>query len=393
VSFEPSSPNLTTRRRLLFLVTEDWFFVSHFKDRALAAQAAGYEVIVLSNDNGWADSIREAGFTFVPVPFVRRGLNPVKELGVLHAVLGQYRELRPDVLHHIALKPILYGSIAARFAGLKGILNAPVGMGFVFASRSLLSGLLRPIVELGLRFLLNPPGSRVVFENPDDLGQLVGRGAVRGSDAVLIRGAGVDTEVFSPAAEPDGPPVVVLVSRMLWEKGVGDFVEAARRVKSDGVSARFLVVGSPDNQNPSAISEAQLEDWHSEGAVEWLGHRNDVASILKGAHIFCLPTYYAEGLPKSVLEAMAVGLPVVTTDAPGCREAVHDGENGLLVQPRDPSALAAALRQLIADRPFRRRMGAESRRRAVTEFATGIVTAQTMAVYDRLAEDGRERAG
>jgi glycosyltransferase involved in cell wall biosynthesis len=393
VSFERSSQNLITRRRLLFLVTEDWFFVSHFKDRALAAQAAGYEVIVLSNDNGWADSIREAGLTFIHVPFVRRGLNPVKELGVLRTVLGQYRGLRPDVLHHIALKPILYGSIAARFAGLRGILNAPVGMGFVFASPSLLSRLLRPIVELGLRFLLNPPGSRVVFENPDDLAQLVRRGAVRESDAVLIRGAGVDTEVFSPGAESDGSPVVVLVARMLWDKGVGDFVEAARRVKADGVAARFLVVGSPDDQNPSAINEAQLQAWHSEGAVEWLGQRDDVATILRDAHIFCLPTYYAEGLPKSVLEAMAVGLPVVTTDAPGCREAVHDGENGLLVQPRDPSALAAALRRLIADPALRRRMGTESRRRAVTEFATGIVTAATLAVYDRLAAKGRERAG
>jgi glycosyltransferase involved in cell wall biosynthesis len=374
---------------LLYLVTEDWFFVSHFMDRARAAHAAGYEVIVLANDNGSAGPIREAGFTFVPVPFVRRGLNPATELNTFHAILGHYRYFRPAVLHHVALKPILYGTLAARSAKLRGILNAPVGMGFVFTSRSLLSRVLRPAVDLALRVLMNPSGSRVVFENPDDLNAFVSRRAVRREDAILIRGAGVDLDRFAPAPEPPGPITVSLVSRMLWDKGIGEYVEAARQLKG---RARFLLVGGPDPQNPSAIPEAQLAAWQAEGVVEWLGHRDDVADILRQCHIACLPSY-REGLPKSLLEAATAGLPIVATDVPGCREAVRNGENGILVPSRDSSALAAALKLLIADPALRRRMGAAGRERAVTEFAAGIVTAATLAVYDRLAADGRERAG
>jgi glycosyltransferase involved in cell wall biosynthesis len=387
-----SQPSESEKPRLLYLVTEDWFFVSHFMDRARAAQAAGYDVIVLANDNGRAAQIHEAGFTFVPVPFVRRGLNPARELSVFHSILGHYRYFRPAVFHHVALKPILYGTLAARYAGLRGIVNAPVGMGFVFTSRSLLSRFLRPFVELALRLLMNPPGSKVVFENPDDLNAFVARGAVRREDAALIRGAGVDIAGFAPSPEPPAPVTVSLVSRMLWDKGIAEYVEAAGQLKQEGAAARFLLVGGPDPQNPSAIPESQLAAWHAEGVVEWLGHRDDVAVVLRESHIACLPSY-REGLPKSLLEAAAAGLPIVATDVPGCREVVRNGENGILVPPRDPTALAAALRRLIGDPAVRRKMGATSRERAVTEFATGIVTGATLAVYDRLAEDGRERAG
>lgn len=229
----------TGKPKLVMLLTEDWFFCSHFFDRALAASHDGYEVTVLAHENDRAAQIRAAGIDFVPIPLQRRGLNPLSEFRTWRAILGAYRRLQPTLVHQVALKPLLYGSLAARLAGVRGVVNAPVGMGFVFTSKSLKSRLLRPFVWLALQLLMNPRGSKVVFENEDDLRNFVEGGAVRAEDAALIRGAGVDVATYAPAVEPPDPPVVTLVARMLWDKGVGDFVEAARRLRAEGVSARF----------------------------------------------------------------------------------------------------------------------------------------------------------
>jgi glycosyltransferase involved in cell wall biosynthesis len=365
------------------VLTEDWFFCSHFLERALAARDAGYDVVVLANENGNAAQIRAAGIRFSPIPLKRRGLNPLVEIKTLLAIRAVYRSLRPALVHHVGLKPVLYGSLAARFAGIRVVVNAPVGMGFVFTSRSLKSRLLRPLVWLALRLFLNPRGSKVVFENGDDLKSLVEDRAVRAQDAVLIRGSGIDVGAYMRTTEADGPPIVTLVSRMLWDKGVGEFVEAARRLRADGIVARFWLVGATDPQNPAAIPQAQLSQWREEGAVKWLGQRDDIPAILARSQIACLPSY-REGLPRSLLEAMAAGLPIVSTDVPGCREAVRHGENGLLVPARDSVALAAALRTLIEDAELRRRFGDAGRRRAEHEFASSIVIAETLSLYAEL---------
>lgn len=365
------------------LLTEDWFFRSHFLERAVAAREAGYDVTVLAHENGKSAQIREAGMDFIPIPLKRQGLNPFSEYKTWRAVLDAYRSLRPSIVHHVALKPVLYGTLAARFTGVRAIVNAPVGMGFVFTSNSFKSRLLRPLVWLALRLLMNPRGSKVVFENGDDLRSFVDEGTVRPENAVLIRGSGIDIAAYAPTAEPPGTPLVTLVGRMLWDKGVGDFVAAARKLRAERVDARFCLVGAPDPQNPATISVAQLRDWHEEGVVEWLGHRDDIQAILARSNIACLPSY-REGLPKSLLEAMAAGLPIVTTDVPGCREAVRHGENGLLVPARDSASLAAALRLLIDDPALRRRFGVAGRLRAEREFASPIVIARTLAVYAEL---------
>jgi len=338
---------------------------------------------VLTRENSHGAAIRKAGIALVPIPFRRRGMNPVAEARCLWAIFRAYRGGRPDLVHQIALKPILYGSLAARLARVRRVVNAPVGMGFAFASKRLAARVLRPAIGLAFKLLMNPRGSRVVFENGDDRAALVANGTVREADAVLIRGAGVDIAALRPAPPPPGPPVVVLASRMLYDKGVGEYVAAARMLRGEGVDARFLLVGAPDGENPAAIPEAQLRAWQEAGAVEWLGHRTDMAAILRGAHIACLPSY-REGLPKSLLEAMAAGLPIVTTDVPGCREAVRDGENGLLVPARAVPELAEALRRLIRDPQLRARMGAAGRARAETEFASARVVAETLALYAEL---------
>jgi glycosyltransferase involved in cell wall biosynthesis len=366
-------------------LTEDWFFRSHFMERALAAQAEGYDVTVLANDNGKSAQIEAAGLRFIAIPLVRRGLNPIVEFKTLRAIRAAYRALRPDVVHHVGLKPALYGSLAARLAGIRAVVNAPIGMGFVFTSKSIKSRVLRPLVRLALRLFLNPRGSKVIFENSDDLKSLVDEGAVRSQDAVLIRGSGIDVAAFQSAAEKEGPPIVSLVSRMLWDKGIGEFVAAARLLRTERVDARFWLVGASDPQNPAAISEDQLRRWNDEGAVEWLGQRDDVPAILAQSQIACLPSY-REGLPRSLLEAMAAELPIVTTDVPGCREAVRHGENGLLAPARNSAALAAALKVLIMDAKLRRQFGSAGRRRAELEFASAIVIAETLAVYASVPE-------
>jgi glycosyltransferase involved in cell wall biosynthesis len=366
---------------LVFLLTEDWFFASHFQRRALAAKEAGFRVILIARESEAGAKIRSAGIEFFPVPFIRRRLNPFAELVFTLQLAKLYRRLKPDLVHHIALKPIVIGGIAARLAGVRAIVNAPVGLGFVFSSDKWLAKALKPLVKLLLRLTLTPPGAKVIFENPDDMAVLSAAGMVRADDAVLIRGAGVDITEFVPVLEPPPPIRVILIARMIREKGVADFVEAARILKGE---AEFVMVGAPDEGNPNTITEQELLAWQAEKKITWLGPRRDIAALLAGAHIACQPSTYREGLPKSALEAMAAGKPLVATDIPGCREAVINGETGFLVPPRDPPALAAAIRQLIDSAELRIRFGAAGRARAEQEFADSVICAQTLLVYQAL---------
>lgn len=369
--------------KLLISVTEDWFFCSHFIERAKAARAAGYDVAVLTRIADHGAVIQAAGLRVIELDHDRRGVNPLAELARLWRLVKIYRRERPDLVHHVALKPILYGTVAALLARVPAIVNAPVGMGYVFSSGDRLARTLRLGVSGALRVLLNPRRSRVIFENADDLRDLCAQGFVDRQDAVLIRGAGIDLEEFHPQPEPAGDPVVVLVARMLRDKGVAEFVEAARLLRASGIAARFRLVGAQDWGNRAAIPEAVLRAWVDEGAVEWLGQRQDIADQLAASHVVCLPSY-REGLPKALLEAAAAGRPIVTCDVPGCREIVQDGHNGLLVPPRDSVALAAALKTLIDSPDLRKRMGAQGRERAEREFSNEQVIGETLEVYRQL---------
>jgi glycosyltransferase involved in cell wall biosynthesis len=371
--------------RLVMVLTEDWFFLSHFLQRGQAAVSAGYQLTALANDNGCEKTIAASGVAFQSLKIKRSGLNPIVNLRTLLALLSAYRRLRPTLVHHVGLKPILLGSIAARLLGIRAVVNAPVGMGYLFSARGGSVAVLRSLVTVGLRVLLNPKGSRVIVENSDDLNELAAKGIARLSDLRLVRGAGVDVTLFRKGdRDREAPVVVVLVARMLWSKGVGDFVAAARRMRELHVNAIFQLVGGPDPENPQSLSEDQLRQWHAEGVIEWLGYRHDVPGILADAQIACLPSYYREGLPKSLLEAMAASLPIVTTDAPGCREAVENEVNGLLVPPRDIDALVGALRRLVADAELRARMGNEGRKKVEREFRDDIVVRQTLDVYGEI---------
>lgn len=366
--------------RLLYFLTEDWFFCSHFLDRARAAQAAGFEVAVAAREGTDGDFIRAQGFRYFPTGMKRRSTNPLTELRLLAHIVQVYQEFRPDLVHHAGAKPILYGSLAAKLMGIAHILNAPIGMGYVFSSRDRKAQLFKPLLQAAYRALVNPHGSRVIFENKDDLQTFVEWGAVRREDAILIRGAGVDLQLCVPASVQNPVPVVVLTARMLKDKGVREFVAAAHLLYERGVRARFVLVGGTDPSNPTAIHESTLQEWSGRQGIEWWGWCDAIPSILQQSDIACLPSY-REGLPKSLIEAAACGLPIVTTDTVGCREVVEDGRNGFLVPVRSVEPLADALGRLIADGELRRRMGVESRTMAEAEFDTRKIAAETLIVY------------
>lgn len=369
--------------KLLYLLSEDWFFCSHFIERAIAAKNAGYEVVIVARENNHAEVIRDAGLRFIPLKLRRRGMNPFVELITILDIWCIYKDQKPDLIHQVALKPLIYGSFVARLMGIKGVINAPVGMGYVFTSEKWLAKLLKLFVSLAIKRLINPPLSKVIFENSDDLSTFVHNGLVKASDAVLIRGAGVDISQFVPVEEPKEPLVIVLTARMLWDKGIREYVEAARIIKKNTTDIRFLLVGAPDLDNPASIHETQLKAWDKEGVVEWLGHQKDIPKLLSQSHIVCLPSY-REGLPKSLLEALAAGKPVVTTDVPGCREVVADGDNGLLVPARQVEELVRALTTLIENPALRIKLGERGRERAEKEFSSNIVVNATLSVYEQL---------
>jgi len=372
--------------RLLFVVNQAAFFVSHRLPLARAARAAGYEVHIAAAPCAGVKALRWEGFTVHTIPLARHGMNPWRELVTLWSLYRLYRRLRPGVVHQVTVKPVLYGSIAARLARVSTVINAVPGLGYLFIGDGRWSAWRRRLTLWGYRRALGRR-TRVIVQNPDDRQLLLGARITEPENITLIRGSGVDLERFRPRPPPAGPPVVMFASRLLRDKGVLEFVLAAKRLRARGVSARFVLVGDLDPSYPGAITLNQVRRWQREG-MEWWGYREDMAVVLKEASIVCLPSY-REGLPKVLLEAAACGRPVVTTDVPGCREAVRHGTNGLLVPPRQAESLADALARLIVDPETRARMGRAGRVRAEAEFGVNRVAEQTLALY-RDALDGRE---
>lgn len=377
---------LERRQRLLFLVAEDWYFVSHRLGLARAAAVQGFEVTVVTRFSTHRQAIEAAGLRTVAFDMNRRGLNPVALLREAVRLAPILRRERPDLVHLVALRPIVVGGLAVRFAGVKRVVSAVAGMGFLFTESGRLPWA-RWAVQKMLPWLLSR-GSTIV-QNGDDSRELVALGL--SPDRVReIRGAGVDTAHFVPADAQTSTPVVMLAARLLWDKGVGEFVEAARRLRDRGV--RFVLVGPVDEGNPASVGEGDLKDWVADGVVEWWGRSDDMVTTLVQADLVCLPSY-REGLPKVLLEAMACGKACITTDVPGCREVVSDGDNGLLVPAKDVAALTAAIAELL-DHPQRRiEMGARGRARAVSQFSQERVIEATLTVYrEALASDATRNA-
>jgi glycosyltransferase involved in cell wall biosynthesis len=369
--------------KLLFLVTEDWYFCSHRMPLAQAAIRAGFEVVLLANLHSHGEVIRSEGVGVIPLDIKRHSMNPLRELKTLLRIVKTYRAERPDIVHHVAMKPVLYGSIAAFLTGIPRVVNALTGMGYLFISESMKSRILRACIKRLFWFLLNRKRSRLILQNPDDAGMFLKYGIAEKALIYLIRSSGVDGAIFVPTPEPPQPITVMLPARMLLDKGVVEFVEAARILVKQGCTARFILVGKCDPGNPANISESQLKLWQQEKVIEWWGHQSDMPAVLAQAHIVCLPSY-REGLPKALLEAASCGKPIVSTNVPGCREIVRDGVNGFLVPARNGFALAGALRKLIDNKELREQMGTKGRDIVLNEFSEENVVNETLSVYAEL---------
>ena len=378
--------------RVLLLITEDWYFRSHRLDLARAAREAGMDVLVITRSPDQGKWITKEGFRYLPIPFSRGSWHPLREVSAVIALVRLYQREQPDLVHHVGMKPIIYGSCAARLAGVPAVVNAFAGLGSAFLMNGRWSRLLRVGLKAGLRSGLALPNSRAIFQNRDDSELLIREQIVYRSQVRIINGSGVDHGAFTPMPENEGLPIVLLPSRMLWDKGVKEFVDAARRLRSDCIQAKFVLVGKVDHDNPSHISEEQLWTWHREGVIEWWGHREDMPQVLKCAHVVVLPSY-REGCPKVLLEACACGRPVVATSVPGCREIVRDGENGFLVPKKDAVRLAEAIKALLDNPPLRMRMGKRGREIVLREFSSARVASQTLAVYQELLQNSTRLQG
>jgi len=371
-------------KRLLFLIAEDWYFWSHRLSLARAAVAAGYEVALATRVSRYQAQIEEQKIRVFPLQwFERASTMPGRELATMVELLRIYRDFRPDIAHHVALKPVIYGSLAARLTGVPTVVNALAGLGFVFQSRSRSARVLRALVASAMRFTLNRRNGWVIVQNESDRRALIDLRLATADRIEIIRGSGVDLAQFVVTPEPQGVPIITLAARMLWDKGVGEFVEAARILHAAGVAARFVLVGQPDRQNPRSVTRSQLQAWVHEGAVEWWGLRLDMPVVLAHSTIVCLPSHH-EGMPKVLLEAAACARPIVATDIPGCREIAHPGQNALLAPVGDAQALAQAIQALLADAQMRHDFGAAGRRIVEQQFSDQMVAEQVLALYARL---------
>ena len=373
-------------KKLLFNITEDWFFCSHFLDRATAAKKAGYSIFVISRISLEKNTLDKYGIKFISVPFDRKSINPLYELNILLRIILIYKRLRPDIVHHIAAKPIIYGSIAARICKIKSVINAPVGMGYVFTSDAIKAKILRPLLKFFFKSFINShhgtnKRNKVIFENNDDLNYFIKLGAVKPENSCVIQGAGVKIKQNYKPRKNKKIPTIALVARMLKDKGINEYVEAARVVNHNKKCGHFLLVGDIDPGNPSSLKKQTLANWHNEKIIEWVGWVKDVEEILKKIDILCLPSY-REGLPKALIEGAAQGLPLITTNTVGCKDVVEEGINGFLVPIKNVEKLADRISELINNKKLRKKMGIQSFRIASKKFSSKIINAQTLKVYN-----------
>jgi glycosyltransferase involved in cell wall biosynthesis len=372
--------------KLLFLVTEDWYFCSHRLAIARAARAAGFEVVVATRVRVHGDAICAEGFALRPLAWRRRGDGLLGAARAIRAIIGLYRAEQPDIVHHVALKPVLFGGIARRLAFPRAAdrpaaVDAVMGLGSGFSTAAPAARLRRRALGTALRLVAGSSGSRVVAQNPEDRTALAGLG-IDPERIALIRGSGVDTGHFVPLSEPEASPLTVaLVARMLRDKGVFEAVAAIRRLRARGLAVELLLAGPTDPDSANSLSEETLRSLATEPGIEWLGPVADVRTVWRRAAIAVLPSTYGEGVPKTLLEAAACARPVVATDVPGCREAVRAGETGMLVRPHDVDALAEAIAALAADPALRARMGRAGRALIEQQFTDAIIARETLALY------------
>jgi glycosyltransferase involved in cell wall biosynthesis len=378
--------------RVLLVSNQVRDFLDYRMTLACALRDEGFEVYVVAPDEPGLDSMSCEGLSIDTVNLSRLSLRPWQELRTLWSFVRVYRNRRPALVHHLCLKPALYGGIAARVVRIPSAISTLTGLGPVFRTPTLKMRILRSFVAIGLRFALAHPNHLLVVQNPDDRDLLISLRIARGDRTIVVAGSGIDLAKFTPTSEPLGAPVVLMPSRLLWDKGVGEYVAAARKLHQSGRRVRFVLAGDVEDEHPHAVPRAALEAWRDAGDVEWLGWQEDVPSLMAQSHIVCLPSYYGEGIPRALMEAAASGRPVITTDSPGCREAVDHGNTGLLVPARDVEALTAAIVQVLDHPHTRAEMGRRGRELAAARFAQERVLETNLKIH-HAAISGHEHYG
>ena len=375
------------KKCLLIVVNDAAFFLSHRLPVALAAKRAGYNVHVATPYANCVEKIKDVGLRHHIITFNRSGINPILEFKVIISLYRLFKKIEINVLHLVTIKPVIYGGIAARLANIPAVTAAISGLGHVFSVESRRNILLRKLVLMLYRQAFVHPNLRVIFQNPNDRDAMLKLELLASTQAVMIRGSGVDLNIFKPRDKSNSPPIVLMASRLIKNKGVGEFVDAARILKNLNLAARFILVGEPDFDNPQSLSISEFNTINEEDIVECWGFRSDMARVLSTADIIILPSYYGEGLPKILIEAAACGRAVVTTDIPGCRDAIIDNVTGLLVPPRDSNALAIAIKKLILNTEQRENMGRSGRQLAENTFSIKSVVEAHLEVYKELIEN------
>ena len=373
--------------KFIFFANTDWYLYNFRLSTALRLRDEGHEVVMLSPPGDFGARFAAHGLRWLTLPMDRASLDPLREMFTLRHLVRLLRRERPDLLHNFTLKCAVYGALAARMAGVPAVVNAVAGMGYVFTSDGLKARLLRPLLKAMLRATLGHGRSLLILQNPDDADAFVRSRLVAPRQVRVIRSSGVDTVRFQPAPGPAGMGRlrVVLAARLLWEKGIQEYVDAARLLRAQGRDIEFLLAGMPDAGNPRSVRHGQARAWADAGVLTWLGHVDDMPLLFGAVHVMVLPSYYREGVPKSLIEGAASGLALVTTDRPGCREVVpRHGIDGLVVQPRDAAALAAAIARLDDDRDLLRVLGANARQKALSDFDERLVIQRTVDVYAEL---------
>lgn len=375
------------RTKIIFFANTAWYLYNFRLALAKALRDDGFEVVLVSPEGEFGDRLRAAGFRWEPLPLNRRSVNPFSELKAIFHLYRLFLKERPAVIHNFTVKCVIHGGIAAALAKVPARVNAVAGLGYIFSSNELKARALRPFVRLLLRSVVTGKHSRLILQNRDDVGAFVSRGVADSRYVRLIKGSGVDLTRFSPRDRPllSGTDTrVLLAARLLWDKGIAVFVEAARILRKEGVPIRFLLAGGTDSGNPAAIPDSILQEWAREGVVEILGHVDDMAVLFSDVDIFALPTWYGEGVPRSLIEAAACALPLVATDIPGCREVISNGIDGLLIPTKDPEALAAAIKRIHDSPVWARALGEAARKKALQDFDERVVISNTRAVYQEL---------